>query len=637
MGVVLKPITLTPGVPIPISLINLGNIQSIKVTNNSPFDLTVSGFGVQGQDIVAAKSEIRLYAAVKNEGYFNIFPVNNTGTLGSGTANIVVYDVNENLPPGAWPQAVSSLSGQTLASPDPTFVATVDYEATIGFGQILNVSNPANSGMVYVFESARGYTNDAPDITRIVTFITPGGDLAYVNPVPINPISDQTSVSTAHASASDANNVLAQKSKIIEIYHATQRVTAELANVPITIYPNNNLSLLLSSLNQNSKVSALTLKWLENAIASGGGPSGGGPAVPTLTGIFSPLDFQAVGNGFADDTVPLQNTIAAANSLGYGIILLNGLFKISSALTITQSNIGFVGLGEGTGLTIANGSNVYAIVMNLVAGITGFFAKNFKIQCNAANQTAGGGINANGGYRNVYEDLWVEAPYDAGLLLQNGPGGVGSFGYQNILRNVKVMDGNLSAGNGRGVYIVTNDENRLDHCFFQNNGGSNGNDNYDVRDDNGLTVYDGCTFVNSKGGIKVYATGNPAAGIGVVNCVFDGLGSGAGASACINLSGGGGNSIIGNRFLNIGFNANAANTVDGIYTKGINDRIIGNIFNPAGDGKNGCKAMVELDGTNGQDYGRVNLNTFLANIGGSTQITTDGAPAHNDTTLNTLH
>ncbi len=76
MGVALNPVSLTPGVPVDVSLINLGNIQSLKVTNNSPFDCTISGFGVQGNDIIGAKSEVRLYSAIKNIGELHIFPVN---------------------------------------------------------------------------------------------------------------------------------------------------------------------------------------------------------------------------------------------------------------------------------------------------------------------------------------------------------------------------------------------------------------------------------------------------------------------------------------------------------------------------------------------------------------------------------
>ncbi len=488
--------------------------------------------------------------------------------------------------------------------------------------------------MIYVFQAAKVFTTDnAP--AKAISFITPGGDIAYPNKVPINCTSDQTSVSTASATFADASNITTQNSKIVEYQGLPASTPSDLLQAPstVTLYPNNNFTLGILS-GASGKIITETLKWLENAIAASSGPfspSVGGAAVPTLTGIFSPLDFQAVGNGIVDDTIPVKNCLAAAQSLGYGIVLLNGLFKISSAITQTQGKIGWVGLGEGTGLTLANGSNSYAIVLSAGPGITGAMFKDFSIFCNGTNQTAGGGINANGGYRNIYDNLYIDTPYDAGIWWQFGPGG--GFGYQNSARNVRFFGTSSVGGNGRGFFIDNNDENDIDDCFFQSLAGTSGNDNFAVRDDNGLTSYRGCKFVgnNTKmGGIKCYATAQ--AGIRVNGCIFDGVGAG---NIVLPSGGGGGSQIIGNRFLNIGYGATALTSVDGIYCAAIDCIIQGNYFNPDGGGH--CLAMVELDGTNGQDYGNVQGNIFAANVGGSLQIKTDGAPTHNTVANNTLH
>ena len=354
------------------------------------------------------------------------------------------------------------------------------------------------------------------------------------------------------------------------------------------------------------------------------------------------------GDGSHDDTA---GWLKALRTLALGekkfLWVDPGKFIISSTITIPYGGFIIQGAGwgdvpngtQGSELFLANGANQYIMTMNNVTnGLTGIKIAGLKFSCNAANQTgASGGIDANGSYRNVYEDLYIDSPYTTGIRLHFGPGG--SFGFQNVLRGCQFMNGSNSAAEGRGLWIDNCDENRFEHCFFQNNGGGNGNDNFDVRDENGLNGYIDCTHVNSKGGVKVYATGTPPAGSRFESCIYDGMGMGS-SNACLALVGLGGNGVINCHFLNIGFAGGTsppANTFDGIYTKGKSDRIIGCYFNPAGDGKNACNAMVELDGTNGQDYGMVIGNDFEVNVTGSTQIKTDGTPTHNTTSPNTLH
>lgn len=103
----LTPVTLTPGITSPTPLINLGAIQAVKLTNGSPFDLTVTGFGASGGGlIVPAGMEYMLHAEDGNDGYLSILPVNNNNVTGTGVANLVVYLVNERLPKGSWPATV---------------------------------------------------------------------------------------------------------------------------------------------------------------------------------------------------------------------------------------------------------------------------------------------------------------------------------------------------------------------------------------------------------------------------------------------------------------------------------------------------------------------------------------------------
>lgn len=98
MPLPLAPITLVPGQSQPIQLQNLGSIQAIKLSNGSPFNVTYSGFGRQGSDILVAGTEDILYADVNNSGSLTLYPSNDYGVSGNGIANITIYFAGESLP-----------------------------------------------------------------------------------------------------------------------------------------------------------------------------------------------------------------------------------------------------------------------------------------------------------------------------------------------------------------------------------------------------------------------------------------------------------------------------------------------------------------------------------------------------------
>ncbi len=100
MAIPLAPVTLVPGVPVPVNLGNVGGIQAVKLSNGTPFDLTISGFGVQGQGIVVAGLEVLLHSEVEN----------------TGVANIVIYLMGEKLPPGNWPVTIPTQTVQAKVS-----------------------------------------------------------------------------------------------------------------------------------------------------------------------------------------------------------------------------------------------------------------------------------------------------------------------------------------------------------------------------------------------------------------------------------------------------------------------------------------------------------------------------------------
>lgn len=354
-----------------------------------------------------------------------------------------------------------------------------------------------------------------------------------------------------------------------------------------------------------------------------------GGTVKSALSVFNVMDdaYGATGNGITDDTTACQAAINACNSAGGGIVFFPLGNYLVSGLTVPGNNISLVGTGWGSIIKLKNSSNVYAIVFsNGTNGVTGGRIADLKIDGNNANQTAGGCLDANGAYLFLFDHVWFLAPYEAGMQLRFGPGG--GFGFQNSIRNCQFTNGYLSAGVGRGLWINNTDENHIAQCHFQDNGGATASDNVHVRDDNGLSEYVGCDFVGNGhggGGIKLYSTN----GSRIVGCIFDGVRGGN-----IVMSGSNNNTIDCNRFLNIGYNAASPNTADGIYSSGVGNIITNNFFNPEGSGTNGCKAQIELDGTNGEGYNIVCNNYFSAINTGGSQILTDGAPTGNVTANN---
>lgn len=646
-------------------------LGSIPIMQNTPGYFTAPSYGLKGLIIANTSPFILLVFTGLNSKYLypdtvDWFPissgfngnitwypqtlVSNPTSYTASTISFTAVGVLENVDTSIYPMALTLPAVNPTASGDPIFSATIGFGSTANFQQILNVFNPPNSGALCTFHSARVYTNDTTAGDNAILFMSPGPDVNFNIPVPIQNNSGQTTpTSVCHASAQDTGGAIGfTLANEIEVYNTTPNNTLEFLSFPDNkiLLPGNNLAIAMVD-GGSGKVTRLTTKWTEKSslpitVMNPPPPAKpGGSFMPNLTGIYSPLDYGTI-SGSANDDIAVQKAYNAAASNGGGWVLIHPLLHVfSNSVQLTANNVGFFGMGWASIVKMANAANKYAFVGNNgTNGIINATFYNFKIDGNAANQTgASGCIDGNGFYRMVLDSMWFEAPYEAGVHLHGGPSG--GFGFQNIIRGCQFMDGALSASSGMGLWVNNTDENRVEYCFFQAMGGPAtiaGQDKVAVLDANGLSGYTNCIFVNCRGGIK--CTASAQAGIRIMNCIFDGCpGYPTGGTGNIVLNGSGGNTVIGNRLLNIGFqgSAGSANAYDGIYVAGIDNVIIGNYFNPAGDGFNGCKAMVELDGTAGEDYTRVNLNVFAANVGGSTQITTDGAPTHNDTTLNTLH
>lgn len=161
MPIPIGPITAVPGVTSSTPLINLGSIQALKISNGSPFDLTISGFGIIGSEIVPAGTEYRLHDNGQNLGALNILPVNNSGISGTGIVNLVAYLVGEKLPEGIWPLTIPTQIVQAKVANVPAVVndgnpiGTQFLESTVSGapGSTWSFTNDGNNSFIAVLIS----------------------------------------------------------------------------------------------------------------------------------------------------------------------------------------------------------------------------------------------------------------------------------------------------------------------------------------------------------------------------------------------------------------------------------------------------------------------------------------------------
>lgn len=183
-------------------------------------------------------------------------------------------------------------------------------------------------------------------------------------------------------------------------------------------------------------------------------------------------------NGTADQT--LINTVLnqfANNNPCPAILFSSGTFNLTATIQIPTGMafmVGFLmrGCGTGTIFTYGNGANIYAITLpGGSLGLSNAIFADFAIKCNGANQTSSsGGIQGNGAIRCRFDKLWINQPYEYAIRFFQGFSG--QFGYQNLVHDCFIDQGNLahSGGVGTGIRFDSSDENMVSHCVIQNMG-----------------------------------------------------------------------------------------------------------------------------------------------------------------------
>jgi hypothetical protein len=169
-----------------------------------------------------------------------------------------------------------------------------------------------------------------------------------------------------------------------------------------------------------------------------------------------------------------------------------------------------------TRFNLANAVNDYAIkfVNGDTSEIKASF-KDFSVNCNGLNQTAGGGIYAPGAVHSMFDNIHFQEMYNYGIFLYRVTPTY--FGHHNKVTNCLFDNATTVGGNGMGVLMDSSDENWIIKCDFEQCGGS-GADPFAIKDTAGLNIISSTVFVNGKGGIFV-ANGKNSK---VVDCIFDG-------------------------------------------------------------------------------------------------------------------
>ena len=266
----------------------------------------------------------------------NVTMLSNVSSWPSSFLTVDMVTLQDKVDTSLFPMALPTRQTTTpTTSGNPIFSATVGYGATATDAQSLNIYNPANSGVLYEFHSARVFTNDSTIPTCNLAF-TSGPDNNYLNPVSTvcHFCSVLPPISTAHATSVDSTGVTL--GTILEVVDVQQDTTIDFLLFPdkIVVLPGNNVTLTIVS-SSTAHIVRLTAKWTEVPLTAL--PSSGGGTTPgnILTAANIINQGNAAGTGIIA-AYPLADGINAVfmdneGNVIYGSLLRDGDFQVVSA------------------------------------------------------------------------------------------------------------------------------------------------------------------------------------------------------------------------------------------------------------------------------------------------------------------
>jgi hypothetical protein len=235
--------------------------------------------------------------------------------------------------------------------------------------------------------------------------------------------------------------------------------------------------------------------------------------------------YGAVGNGVADDTAALQAAVNAAAAAQKTLYIPTGTYLVSAPITIPAGEgMTIAGAGWGTRIKLKDASNCF--VFKMTAADTRITMRDLTIDGNCIGQgTTGtsGGIDGSGAVACNFQNIHFTACRDDGLYLAGQTGG--AFGHNNRVLACLFDQSMNSTGPGRGIQMLSNDENQIIGCDFEFLGGAGGT-GYEtavaILDRAGTQFIVACNFVggathNCKG-IRI----QDASSTKITGCNFDG-------------------------------------------------------------------------------------------------------------------
>lgn len=297
-------------------------------------------------------------------------------------------------------------------------------------------------------------------------------------------------------------------------------------------------------------------------------------------------------SGSADSTAAIQAAVNAVSANGTNKVYFpSGTYKISSSITCgggATGGIKCIGDGWNSQIFLANASNCYMFDFGTGGGPQFTIGARFQdlyLNCNGANQTtAGGGVYARGAVWCVFDHVWFETPWEAGVRFYQD--GLGNFGHHNTIHACLFRDGkNSNGGPGWAVKLEQADENTLSGNTFQDNCNalSLGHDAQVYDTSAGLQSIVGNHFVGGGSGALMIKSDSSPSSCLILGNQFDGPNN----QSCIEIDGAS-SSIIGNKFLFIAQGVSSG-TAWGVTLGAVQgNKVIGNSFITTNSTHAGC-------------------------------------------------
>lgn len=208
------------------------------------------------------------------------------------------------------------------------------------------------------------------------------------------------------------------------------------------------------------------------------------PSSDVLIGWFNVKDYGAVGDGSADDTTAVQDTIDAADAAGSGVVWFPPGTYLCSALTVSE-NVSLIGAGIHGAIIKASSSGALLTISPVATNNMGGVISDLTLN---GNSTGTYGISATSTYHIRLERMFITSFTSAGVYLRGGlissfyacdiescPIGIDIADSADARANlIQLLETRLMLNTTWGLKLVNGGMLRMDNCDVEVNG-TNGN------------------------------------------------------------------------------------------------------------------------------------------------------------------